>query len=166
MSRPVSRASAETVTASTVLVLGLVYGVQAVREGLGTLAESGAGFFPLLVAVVLVGSAAVVVVQERRSPTGVAEPSADDDGGPLGESEVYWPRVAAILATALAVPFAAGVVGFVTTLSLAMAVIAKVMGMRGWWRPAALGLGFGVVTWWVFVYWLVVPLPAGVLGLG
>jgi hypothetical protein len=158
--------SAETLTAGTVLVLGLGYGVQAVREGLGTPAESGAGLFPLLVAVVLVGSAAAVVVQERRSPSSVAPPSTDDDGGALEQSEVYWPRVATVLVTALAVPFAAGVVGFVTTLSLAMAVIAKVMGMRGWWRPAALGVGFGVVAWWVFVYWLVVPLPAGVLGLG
>lgn len=166
MSRPVTRMSAETVTAGTVLVLGLGYGLQAFREGVGTPAESGAGLFPLLVAVVLVGSAAVVVLQEHRAPSGGTDPSVDDDGGALEASEVYWPRVATVLVTALAVPFAAGVVGFVTSLSLAMAVIAKVMGMRGWWRPAALGVGFGVVTWWVFVYWLVVPLPAGVLGLG
>ena len=159
------RPSSETVTAALLVVLGLGYGLQAVREGIGSAADSGPGLFPLVVAAALVASALVVVVQEHRSEAGAAA-SLDDDGGALEVGEVHWHRIAAVLLTSLAVPFAASTVGFVTSLSVAMAVIAKVMGMRGWWRPAALGVGFGVATWWVFVYWLFVPLPAGVLGLG
>ncbi|GAA1911302.1 tripartite tricarboxylate transporter TctB family protein [Nocardioides hwasunensis] len=162
-----ARPSAELVTAGVVLVLGLAYGVQSLQEGIGTPTSSGAGFFPLLVAGVLVLSSVVVIVQERRGAAPIVETLLEeDDGGALEAAEVHWPRVVGVLLTSLAVPFLAGTVGFVTSLSVAMAVIAKLMGMRGWWRPAALGLAFGVITWWVFVYWLVVPLPAGVLGLG
>ena len=159
------RPSSETVTAAVLVLVGLGYGLQATREGIGSASDSGPGLFPLAVAVVLVVSGLVVVAQEYRSETGAAV-SVDDDGGALEDAEVHWPRVALVLLASLVVPFVASTVGFVTSLSVAMAVIAKVMGMRGWWRPAALGIGFGVVTWWVFVYWLVVPLPAGVLGFG
>lgn len=162
----------EATTAAVLVAIGAVYGVLATQEGIGSLAEPRAGFFPLVVAVVLVASGGVVLVQELRvSAAGTTAPTARPDA--LGAEEaadteveaVAWARVLGVLAASLAVPLVGDTLGFVVTLSLAVVVMGKVMGMRGLLRPVALGAAFGVVTWLVFVYWLFVPLPAGVLGL-
>ena len=168
------RPDVHTTTAAVLLVVGVLYGFQAVREGIGTPSDTGAGFFPLIVAVVLVVASVLLLAQERRSPE--ADPAllgqdtfdqaGDDEGGALGAEEgTSWARVAGVVLAALAVPLLAEVVGFVVMLSVAVAVMAKIAGMRGWLRPCALGVGFGVVAWVVFVYWLFVPLPAGLIGL-
>jgi len=156
---------AGTVTAGLVLIFGLLYGVQSLREGIGTAADSGAGFFPLLVALVLVASSIVVLAQDLRGGAWQVPSVGVDDDDTLDADETLWPRVTGVLMASLAVPLLAETLGFLTSLSAAMVVIAKVAGMRGWWRPLCLGILFGAVAWFVFVYWLFVPLPAGVLGL-
>ena len=92
----------------------------------------------------------------------------DDEGAPLETAAdvVPWKRVAGVLLTALAVPLLAETVGFVVTLSAAVAVIARIMGLPGVLRPLVVGVVFGAVASLVFVYWLFVPLPVGVLQLG
>jgi len=149
-------------TAVVVLALGALYGIAAFGEGIGSLSESGAGLFPLAVAAVLVPSAAVVLVQEMRG-TAFSGPADEDDDEFVGD--VDWLRIAGVLGTALAVPLVGPTVGLVTTLSIATAATARIMGSRGWIGAAALGAGFGVAVWLVFVQWLYVPLPAGSLGL-
>lgn len=165
------RPVAEVVTAGVLLLFGLFYGYRAVQEGVGTPDETGPGFFPLLVAVALTGASALVLVAGCR-PTSAepvphntaVEPAPDDEGAPV-ESAISWPRVVGVLLASLAVPLLAETAGFVVTLSAAVVAIAKIMGMRGWLRPILLGATFGVASWFVFVYWLFVPLPAGSLGL-
>lgn len=162
----------EAATAAVLVALGAAYGALATREGIGSLAEPRAGFFPVIVAVVLVASGVVVLVQELRANAAGAAPltatrdapGAEDDGE-TGVESVAWARVLGVLAASLAVPLVGDTLGFVTTLSIAVVVMGKVMGMSGLLRPLALGAAFGVVTWLVFVYWLFVPLPAGGLGL-
>lgn len=161
------RPGSDAVTAGVLLVLGLVYGWLSVTEGLGSVERPGAGFFPLLVAIVLVVSAALVLREVRREAGAVvtAAPGLEEEDDLDTEvDEVSWPRVAGVLVAAAAVPVLAETCGFVTTLSVAVAVIGKVMGMPGLLRPVVLGVAFGAVTWLVFVYWLFVPLPVGVLG--
>lgn len=173
--RPMHRPDVQATTAAILLVVGVLYGSQAAREGIGTPRDTEAGFFPLIVAIVLVTASALLLAQERRASRadpaiqshGALDQAGDDEGGALeGERRTRWIRVAGVVLASLAVPLLAEVVGFVVTLSACVAVIAKIAGVRGWMRPCALGVGFGVVAWFVFVYWLFVPLPAGVLGLG
>lgn len=174
--RPMHRPDVQATTAAILLVVGVLYGSQAAREGIGTPRDTGAGFFPVIVAIVLVAASALLLAQERRasradpairSHGAALDHAGDDEGGALeGEPSTRWTRVVGVVLASLAVPLLAEVVGFVLMLSACVAVIAKIAGMRGWVRPCALGVGFGVVAWLVFVYWLFVPLPAGVLGLG
>ena len=160
--QPHARPVTEVVTASVLLAFGLFYGYRAVQEGVGTPSDTGPGFFPLLVAVVLTGASTVVLVARRRDMP--AEHVPDDEGGPVDET-TSWPRIVGVLLAALAVPLLADTVGFVVTLSAAVVAIAKIMGMPGWLKPVVLGVAFGATAWFVFVYWLFVPLPAGSLGL-
>lgn len=152
----------DAVAALLLTAVGLVYAVLAWQEGLGTLAESGAGFFPFTVAVVLVASGITVVVQELRSEGGTVLADEDDDDF---QGDVHWWRITGVLLAALAVPLVGNVLGFVVTLSIAFIVIAKVMGLSGWRRPVVLGATFGAAVWLIFVQWLFVPLPSGILGL-
>jgi len=185
--RSSTRWSTEATTAAVLLSVGAVYAWLAGKEGLGTPGDPGAGFFPLVVAIVLVVASTTVLVQELRpvappddppAPAEPAEPAAPaaepaEPAAPAAEPDqstelaepTAWGRVLGVLAAALAVPLVGDTVGFVTTLALAVVVMAKVMGTPGLVRPVLLGAAFGAVTWSVFVYWLFVPLPAGTLGL-
>jgi hypothetical protein len=57
--------------------------------------------------------------------------------------------------------YAAGlpVVGFLLASFALVFIAARLMGLEGWWRPAALALGVAVASRVVFVTWLGVPLP-------
>jgi hypothetical protein len=160
-SSPTLRAgTVDVAVAATLLTLGVLYGLQAVLEGLGSLGDTGAGLFPLVVAIVLVTASAVVVWQERSKP---ATSATDDEDAQHGE--VDWWRIGAVLTASLAVPIVGNEIGFVVTLSAAVVAISKFMGLPGWGKPILLGIGFGAATWLIFIYWLFVPLPAGRLGL-
>ena len=171
------RLPAEIVTAGVLLLFGLFYGYRAVQEGVGTPADTGPGFFPLLVAAVLAGASAVVLMSGPRTAsseraedeTAAAqeaqnEPSDHDERGQT-ERPSSWLQIVGVLLAALAVPLLADTTGFVVTLSAAVVAIAKLMGMRGVLWPLLLGASFGATVWFFFVYWLFVPLPAGSLGL-
>ncbi|WP_255283266.1 tripartite tricarboxylate transporter TctB family protein [Actinomadura madurae] len=124
------------------------------------------GLLPLVVAVVLVAASGTVLVQSRRG-TSRAEP-AEDDASPEDGAEddtVHWARVGGVLAAALLVPAVGATVGMTVTLSVSVALAAKIMGLSRWTSAAILGVAFGAATWLVFVRLLYVPLPAGTLGL-
>lgn len=154
--------SIETVTAAALLLVGLGYALAALRVGVGSMSDTGPGFFPLLVSLVLICAAAVVLLQELRG-TAVEGPADEDDEEFHGE--VHWSRIVGVLASAALIPAIGDVIGMVTTLGVALVAIAKIMGLPGWRGPVLLGATFAAATWLVFVYWLYVPLPAGQLGL-
>lgn len=149
----------DVLAAGALLVLGLLYGVLAVGEGLGTVGDTGAGFFPFVVALVLVAASVTVLVRSRRDPVPTEENSAE------GDDDVHWWRIAGVLGAALLVPAMGETVGMVVTLSISLVLIAKIMGVSRWVNALILGVAFGAATWLIFVYWLFVPLPAGTLGL-
>ncbi len=168
-------AKPEVIVAGSLLALGLLYGALALGEGLGTMADTGAGFFPLIVALVLAVAGVVVLVQSRRrTPGDVTAPGAGDvtspGGGDVsvedgGDGEVRWWRIAGVLAAALLVPAVGDTVGMVVTLSISLVLMAKIMGVSRWSSAVFFGLAFGAATWLIFVRWLAVPLPSGTLGL-
>ncbi|WP_166427166.1 tripartite tricarboxylate transporter TctB family protein [Nonomuraea mesophila] len=171
-------AKPDVIAGGSLLVLGLLYGALALDEGLGTMADSGAGFFPFVVALALVAASAVVLLQSRRrtpagptrpedAPDGDADGDADGDGDGERErgGEVRWWRIAGVLAAALLVPAVGDIVGMIVTLAVSLVLMAKVMGVSRWSSAVIFGFSFGAATWLIFVRWLLVPLPAGMLGL-
>ncbi|WP_327105983.1 tripartite tricarboxylate transporter TctB family protein [Nonomuraea glycinis] len=155
-------AKPDVIVAGSLLVLALLYGALALGEGLGTMADSGAGFFPFIVALVLTAASVTVLVQSRRRTPGGGTPPED---GVEDEGEVRWWRIAGVLAAALLVPAVGDTVGMVVTLAISLVLMAKVMGVSRWSRAVIFGFSFGAATWLIFVRWLSVPLPSGTLGL-
>ena len=55
------------------------------------------------------------------------------------------------------------VVGMIIGTALFLAVLIRYLGRHPWWMAAAIGLAAAGFNWLVFVRWLRVPLPEGVL---
>jgi hypothetical protein len=133
---------------------------------LDTLASPGPGVFPLAVGIALLAIAVWQWVATARGPreTEVGPPRAAAAREPAGAGPeaagVSRPRPALLMAAALVV-YAAALprLGFLATSFILVLVAGRLMGLAGWWRPAALALGVTLACRLIFVTWLRVPLP-------
>jgi putative tricarboxylic transport membrane protein len=131
-------------------VIALGYLLAGRRYALDTLAAPGPGVFPLAGGLALLALAAWQFATAGR----IARPPTAD------AREASRGRVPLVMAVVLILYAAAlPVVGFLLASFVLVLVAARLMGLPGWWRPAALALGVVAVSRVVFVTWLGVPLP-------
>jgi len=149
-------------------LLALGYLLAARRYPLDTLATPGPGVVPLLAGVALLAVAIWLCVTSARTGAtrvsgrppsaraGLADPPTTIRAG-LADPATTKP---AMLAVAL-VLYAALLprLGFIVSSFALIVLAARLMGARGWWRPAALALGVAGAGYWLFARWLGVPLP-------
>jgi hypothetical protein len=128
-------------------VLALGYLLAGRRYPLDTLATPGPGIFPLATGGALLALAIWQFLAARR-----AGPDPGD-GGAVPRAALNMSVVLALYAATLPV------LGFTLTSFALVLVAARLMGLAGWWRPAALALGVTLASRAVFVTWLGVPLP-------
>jgi hypothetical protein len=128
--------------------LALAYLVAGRDYPLDTLAAPGPGIFPLAAGLALLGLSAWQFVTAGRAGL--------PDLGP-GPPPARRPRImaAGLVAYAAALP----VLGFAVTSVALVFLAARLMGLGGWWRPAALALGVTAASRVIFGTWLGVPLP-------
>jgi hypothetical protein len=144
---PRSAARRDQWSALGLAVLALGYLLAGRRYPLDTLATPGPGIVPLVAGVALLALAIWQFLAARRSAP------IPPDGGAV-------PRAPLIMSTVLALYAATlPVLGFVLTSFALVFVAARLMGLDGWWRPAALALGVTVASRLLFGTWLGVPLP-------
>lgn len=121
------------------------------RYPLDTLATPGPGLFPLAAGLALLALAAwqftVASPRPERAAKRAAE-ATESVGSPLVMAGV-------LLLYAALFPL----VGFLAASVALVFVSARLMGLAGWWRPAALALGIVAASHVIFVTWLGVPLP-------
>jgi hypothetical protein len=144
----------DLVSAGGLAVLAIAYLVANRAYPLDTLATPGPGVFPLAAGFLLLGLAACQAVIAVRVPSGAAAAQADP-GSAL--------RASALTAVLAGYAAAAGTVGFLTASFGLVVVTSRLLGASGWLRPAALALGVTLAAYVLFVAWLGVPLPAGLL---
>lgn len=143
--RPAARRDHWSALGLAVLALG--YLLAGRRYPLDTLATPGPGIFPLAAGLALLALAVWQLVAAGRS--------APD---PAGGAAV--PRAPLIMSAVLVLYAAAlPVLGFLLTSFALVIVAARLMGLDGWWRPAALALGVTAASRLLFGTWLGVPLP-------
>jgi putative tricarboxylic transport membrane protein len=140
-------------------VIALGYLLAGRRYALDTLATPGPGVFPLAGGLALLAVAAWQFATAGRAPgpTTADRPAASGTADLPGATRRRTPLVmaAVLVLYAAALP----VVGFLLASFVLVVVAARLMGLPGWWRPAALALGVVAVSRVVFVTWLGVPLP-------
>jgi putative tricarboxylic transport membrane protein len=126
-------------------LLAAGYLLAARRYPLDTLATPGPGIFPLIAGVGLLAAALWQLA---------ATPDTRAAGEPLTLGAPVTTGVVLIL-YAIALPRA----GFLASSFVLVVVTSRLMGLAGWWRPAALALGVTAASHVVFARWLGVPLP-------
>ncbi len=127
-------------------VLALGYLAAGRRYSIDTLATPGPGVFPLAVGLALLAAAMWVLAAAGRGAPQAR--GADAPAPPLA-------ACAALVGYSALVPVA----GFLPASFALVVVVARLMGLHGWWRPLALAAGVVAVARVAFVGWLGVPLP-------
>jgi hypothetical protein len=114
----------------------------------------GAGGVPKLVAAVMAGAGALLLVRTLRAPKGGAP-------GPGGLARHA--RAAGLLAGCAAYVLAAPLLGYPLAIALFCGGVALYAGAASPLGAAAFGLGCSAVGWVSFVKLLAIPFPAGTL---
>jgi putative tricarboxylic transport membrane protein len=145
--------TADVITAAVLMLLGGVVLYDAVRLGIGWgTSGPGSGFFPFWLAVIMLATCAVIVVQSvGRAP-----------GRPFVTRAAAGP-VLAVLGPAAGMVVLTQFVGLYVAAALYMGVYMRWIGHHAW--PVTLGLAVAipVVTFVIFEQWFLVPMPKGPL---
>lgn len=144
---------ADLVTASVLVLVGGIVVLDALRLGIGWGTDGPrSGFFPFWLAVTLIASAVILLVQaSRREERSVFVTRAQL--GPV--LTVLWPATAMVLLTQLIGLYIAG--------GLYLGFYMRRVGHHGWRAVLALSLLVPVVLFMVFELWFLVPMPKGPL---
>lgn len=151
--------------AAAILLAGLVYASMGMDMPRGTLAYPGPGFFPTVIGVFLVATALGCLVQEivGREP-GDARPPAQppsDHAAPRAERRLH--KTFQLIALLVAYGYALKPLGFPIAIFLFSAVAIRIFGYRRVVPTLAVAAAIAVVSHVVFVVWLKVALPVGLL---
>ena len=135
-------------SAAGLAVLALAYLLLGRAYPLDTLASPGPGVFPLAAGLALLALSVwqLVTAGRETAPSAPADPP---------RSRAALVMVAVLVVYAAALPR----LGFLAPSFVLVLVAARLMGLSGWWRPAALALGVTLACRLIFVSWLRVPLP-------
>jgi putative tricarboxylic transport membrane protein len=146
----------ERVKASAVAMVFLLLGVwiciEALQVPFGSLRMPGAGFFPLLLGVMLSVFSLVLLGMNLLSPA-------------VGSTQVWpeRPEVLYLVASVVASVWLFDRLGFLLTMALFLGVAMKTSGRMGSMRAAAFAVVGSAASYWVFGRLLQINLPEGIL---
>jgi hypothetical protein len=143
-----------------VLLVAIGYEAMALWMPQGSLKFPGPGYYPKLVGMFLIATALGCLIQAV-----VARPSAR----PVQPLTAAQPRpmvgkTIALLGLLLGYALLLRPLGFPVAICLFLVVAIRVFGYRRWSIIGLLALGLTVVSYVMFITWLKVPLPLGVVG--
>ena len=143
--------TADLITASVLMLLGGVVLVDAMRLGFGWGADGPkSGFFPFWLAVIMIASCVIVIVQAYRR--------VDDQPFVTRKQlspvlKVLWPAVAMVVLTHF--------VGLYVAAALYTAFYMKWVGRHSWLASITLSVAISVLCFVTFELWFLVPMPKG-----
>ena len=127
---------------------------------LGTFRAAGPGLFPLCLGLLLVVLASIftlaALMRLRR------------DGKREGKTPEGTGSVKPVLGFMAVIAFAAcflEYLGYATTAFMVVMALLQILGGRYWRRNLLIALAAGAISHFLFVQWLQIPFPQGVLGL-
>jgi hypothetical protein len=149
-----SHRSVEIGVALFIALLAVTGIVGALKVGTGWGAEGPkAGFFPFYISLIVLLSCAVNLVRVLREFTG---------------REVFaeWGQLRAVLSVVIPTTvyvFAVPILGMYVSSALLIAVFMKWIGRYSWSKVAAIAISVPILTFILFEFWFLVPLPKGPL---
>jgi putative tricarboxylic transport membrane protein len=146
---------ADRIGAAILLALAVAYTATAGRYTYWAASGPGSGFFPFWLGLVLAGLSTLLLVSAVRQP---------DPGPawlPTGHGAARLVVVVLVTAAFIALmPF----VGMVLGSAVFLAVLLRMLEGHSWRATLAVAVCAAIGNWALFVLWLKVPFPVGVLG--
>jgi putative tricarboxylic transport membrane protein len=148
--------TADRIGAAILLVVAVAYTATAAgRYTYWTATGPGSGFFPFWLGLVLAALSALLLVSAARRP----EPGPA--WLPTGRGAVRLVVVVAVTAAFIAL---LPVLGMVLGTGLFLGVLLRMLEGHSWRATLGVAVGAAAANWALFVLWLKVPFPVGVLG--
>ena len=144
---------ADLITASALLLLGVVVLVDSLRLGIGWSTDGPrSGFFPFWLAVIMIAACAGILVQASRH----------------GERRAFVARrqlapVLKVLAPATGMVVLTPWLGLYVASAAYVAISMRWIGRHRWLTVALVAVGVPIATFIVFEQWFLVPMPKGPL---
>lgn len=152
-----------TVFAAAILAVGVVYEVMGMNMPRGTIAYPGPGFFPTLIGVFLIVTAAGCLIQELLARKRAPETPAPAPASAAPPPERRYGKTVQLLALLVGYTLALKPLGFPLAIALFVAIAIRIFGYRKSLPTAAMALVIAAASYVAFVSWLKVPLPLGLL---
>lgn len=147
--------SADRVTAALLLAFAVAFSAGALKQyswwGPG---GPGSAFMPFWLGLVMAFLAVMLLVRSLRNPW------PGHDWLPRGEG---LRDLLVVLGVTIAFVALLNVTGMVIGTALYLAVLIRYLGRHPWWMTLAVALAAAGFNWLVFVRWLRVPMPEGIL---
>ena len=144
---------ADIVTASILILLGGLVLADALRLGVGWGSDGpNSGFFPFWLALIMVLSCAVIIVQAALKATGRSFVTREKVGPVF---KVLWPATASVMLIHW--------VGLYVSSALYIGFYMRWVGRHTWSAVVLLAFGIPVTIFLVFEKWFYVPMPKGPL---
>ena len=161
-------ASRKEIESSLVLLLfGTIFLLYDLKYPLDQRANPGPGVFPLVVGAALVILAAWLLAQDVRKPK--AQGAKENDEGAKKSLTPFFQRnrgeAKSLFMIAVFIVYLMMVrwVGFFISTFLFVIFSSKLMGTKGWRKPIALSAGINLFCYLLFVTWIKLSFPRGVL---
>jgi putative tricarboxylic transport membrane protein len=142
-----------------VLLFGILTVCLSLKMPLGTFRAAGPGLFPLCLGILLVALSAIftlATLMRLRRQTRREEHTSKETGS-----------VKPVLGFMAVIAFTAGFLehlGYAPMVFILVMALLQILGGRYWRRNLLISLAAGAVSHFLFVQWLQIPFPKGVLG--
>jgi putative tricarboxylic transport membrane protein len=144
---------ADIVTASILAMVGGLVLADALRLGIGWGSDGpNSGFFPFWLALIMVLTCAIIIIQESRKSTDVKFVTREKIAPVL---KVLWPAAAAVILMEW--------IGLYVASAIYLGFYMRWVGRHSWLAVGILSLGIPVAIFLVFEQWFLVPMPKGPL---
>ena len=157
-----SRSIYQNAFAATFLAVGVGYESMALSMPVGGFANPGPGLYPIIVGAALILTSAACLIQNLVS--GVPDRVLADDAGAPAQAKGGVRRAWLLVAALFAYVIALKPLGFPVALPLLLMASVRVFGETNWLRNFAVSFVLTAIAYAVFIMWLKVPLPMGILG--
>ncbi len=140
---------------------GLIYEYMALKMPRGSLAQPGPGFYPMAVGVFLTITALGCLLQELRNPDTPRHAASSPDEAAPGERR--FGKTVQLTALMIGYILVLKPLGYPVAIALFLLAAIRIFGSRNWISAGIIAGIITAISYFVFILWLKVPLPLGIL---
>ncbi|MBS3905703.1 MAG: tripartite tricarboxylate transporter TctB family protein [Syntrophaceae bacterium] len=143
-----------------IFIFGAITVLLSIRMPIGTFRMAGAGLFPLCLGILLMALSGIFLLRFLFKKWQSEKKEGSPSEIPGSVMQVLFFMGAMILATLFF-----KILGYPLVSFLLMVALLRILGMKQWTFNISLSLITAIVSYFLFVQWLKIPLPKGWLGL-